>query len=132
MSFFKKLLGGNREKIKVLGKAPTQAAGDLMLLDLMRKQGANFSNPFTLQHYLYLPSEEAAEDAAGDLRSLGYEVEVRRSASNKPNDPVPWLALATEGTLVDERAIEERREQFDSLAQKYGGDYDGWEAAVQR
>jgi len=103
-----------------------------MLLGMMKKQGADFANPFTLQHYLYLPSEETAQSAASELRGLGYEVEVRRSASAKPNDPFPWLALSTEGTLIDETAIDERRVQFEGLAAKYGGDYDGWEAAVPR
>ncbi len=130
VAFLKKLFGGNRAKLKVLGKTTSGADGDRMLIDLMRKLDSNVNNPHTVQHFLYLPNEETAESAGGDLRALGYEVEITRSASPKVDDPFPWLVLASEGTLVNEKTVGDSRSQLEKVAEKFGGNYDGWEAAM--
>jgi len=78
-----------------------------------------------VRHYLYFPKKFIAERAAGRLRDAGFEVEVRKGA-----DGVNWLALATGSPLKDEGDMQRMRDQMEALAADLGGEYDGWEAAV--
>lgn len=120
---------------KLLGKkertVPLDAAtGDLMVLAELEKNGADLTQPRDLVHYLYVPSQGAAEKAAAELRSLGYTAEAKVAARVQPGDPNPWLVLANVDTVVDQGRVRWERARFDELALKYRGEYDGWEAAV--
>ena len=106
------------------------ATGDLMVLAELERNGADLTEPRDLVHYLYVPSQAAANEAAAELRSLGYTAKPQRGAGSQPGDANPWLVLANIDAVVDEERIRWERARFDELAAKYGGDYDGWEAAV--
>ena len=120
---------------KLLGKKETSvpldaAAGDLMVLAQLEKSGADLTQPRDLVHYLYVPSQDAAEQAAAELRNLSYTAEAKLAAGVQPDDPNPWLVLANVDAVVDQERVRWERARFDELAVKYGGEYDGWEAAV--
>src|SRR5436305_11555015 len=65
---------------RVLGKRrqePSPETGDLLMLAELEKTGADLSQPRELVHYLYVPTRDAAETAADELRAQGYAVDVR-------------------------------------------------------
>lgn len=70
------------------------ASDDLMVIAELEKNGADLTQPRDLVHYLYVPSEGAAEKAAAELRTLGYTAEAKLAAGVKRGDPNPWLVLA--------------------------------------
>jgi hypothetical protein len=109
---------------------PDAATGDLLVLAELQKNGANLSQPRDLVHYLYVPSQDAAEKAADELRGLGYTAEAKPAAGVQPDDSNPWLVLANFDAVVDQERVRWERARFDELAAKYRGDYDGWEAAL--
>jgi hypothetical protein len=77
--------------------------------------------------YLYLRTPEDAEAAAEALRAEGY---VGRAApSADPESDRPWLVLASR-ELVGEQSMEDAEAFFRQLAERYDGEYDGWEKAV--
>jgi len=78
-----------------------------------------------MSHYLYFAKKAKAEEAGRHLRERGFEVEVRRGA-----DGTSWLALAKQKAPESADQMEGLREELESLAEKLGGEYDGWEAAV--
>jgi hypothetical protein len=82
-------------------------------------------------HYLYLPSEAVASQAARELYEEGYAVERRPSADAHNNPPNPWLVLAKIETIVNEAQVTRARALFTALAVRHGGEYDGWEAATK-
>jgi len=87
------------------------------------------SKPGTLHvvlHYLYFPEKRAAEEAAVELRSLGFSAEDRLGA-----DGVNWLVLARQELVPSEEAIATARQQMEEIARRGDGEYDGWEAEVQ-
>ncbi len=102
--------------------------GDRMVIEQLRQGGADMTRPREVRHYLYLPTERAANDAAEELRRSGYRSEVRPAAG--PPGPNPWLVLATIEQVVDGDAIGPARRLFTRLATDAGGEYDGWEAAA--
>ena len=69
---------------KLLGKKevlpPDPATGDLRVLAEHEKNGADLTQPRDLVHYLYVPSQDAAEQAAAELRGLGYTAEPKPAA----------------------------------------------------
>lgn len=78
-------------------------------------------------HYLYFPEEQRAAEAASQLRRLGFTTEERRGA-----DGVNWLVLARHDVIPSDDNIVAARQLMEGLAATVGGEYDGWEAEVQR
>lgn len=104
--------------------------GDRAILKELRRAGANLSRPREVVHYLYFPTQVAAEKAAMRLRGEGYAIDVRPAANADEGPPNPWLLEARTHMVVDETTVEPMRQMFESLAAAGAGEYDGWEAAV--
>ena len=71
------------------------------------------------RHFLYFPSKQDAERAGERLRSRGFSVEIRKSASQE------WFTLGTKDSEG-----EQAREELEALAAEFGGEYDGWELTL--
>ena len=91
-----------------------------------KKEAANTAgttkpaSPNVLDHYLYFPKKNHADEAARRLRAKGWQVDVRLGA-----DGENWLALAKQPVKVDEE-IDEVRDELESIADELHGEYDGW------
>ena len=78
-----------------------------------------------MQHYLYIPRKADAEEAGELLRRRGFSVEVRESRADEN-----WLILATNAPPKSGEQMGELRDELESLAAQFGGEYDGWEAPL--
>lgn len=78
-----------------------------------------------MKHYLYFPKKPNAEEAGEQLRSRGFSVQVRKGASGED-----WLTLATKAPPKTGEQMDELRDEMEALAAQFGGEYDGWEAAI--
>ena len=78
----------------------------------------------TVTHSAGFPRRAAAERAAGELRSSGYDATVTRHGLLGAD-----LRASREDALDDDRAVTFTREVFD-VVQRAGGRYDGWSAEV--
>jgi len=117
MGFLRKLLQRRQ--------APT---GDLdaMTLRYLAGAGADLGLARETIHYLYVPTRQAAERAALDLARDGRHIETRAAATGGN-----WLVLVKEHLVVSDESIEALRREFEAAANTLGGEYDGWEAAVE-
>jgi len=79
----------------------------------------------TVLHYIYFPTEQAAQAAAAILNGKGFAVESRLGA-----DGVNWLVLARPRMVPEEAQVERHRAMFEAVASEGRGEYDGWEAEV--
>jgi hypothetical protein len=111
----------------VEGGPPGQA--DKQVLKQLRRLGANLSRPREVIHFLYFPTQVAAERASHHLRGEGYMIDVRPAANAAENPPNPWVMEARIYTVVDDSTVQPMREKFEGIAESGGGEYDGWEAA---
>jgi hypothetical protein len=102
---------------------------DKQVLRQLRRLGANLSQPREVVHFLYFPTQVAAERASHGLRGEGYMIDVRPAANAAESPPNPWLLEARSWIVVDEATVQPMREKFEELAAAGGGEYDGWEAA---
>ena len=129
--WWSKLFPAKHQNYKIVAKFESAQEGDKLILNELRKRGADFQKPREIVHYLYVPTQDASHEAAAKLRKYGFEVTERASADGANNPPNPWLVLARKVTLVDPQTVEEMRIQFEALASESKGEYDGWEAAAQ-
>jgi Regulator of ribonuclease activity B len=104
--------------------------GDKQVLKQLRRLGANLSRPREVVHFLYFPTQVAAEQASHQLRGEGYMIDVRPAANAADNPPNPWLMEARNYAVVDESNVQAMRQKFECLAEAGSGEYDGWEAAA--
>ena len=91
---------------------------------------ADLSKPRLVEHFLYVPSREAGEQAAEALAAHGYAANVEEAVATGGEEEAvpPWLVLASKTAVVDERSVREARDLFEGLAVRHGGEYDGWGA----
>lgn len=78
-----------------------------------------------MKHYLYFPRRSNAEGAGEQLRTRGFAVQIRMGS-----DGEDWLTLATKAAPNTAEEMDEVRDEMESLAEQFGGEYDGWEAAI--
>lgn len=98
---------------------------DLATLDQLRHRGADLSQPRHVIYYLFFPDTTRASAAATALAAAGLDAGVR-----EPERGSETMVVADETAVVDEAAIGERRALLDGIAAQFGGDFDGWEAAI--
>jgi len=67
----------------------------------------------------------SAEEAGNQLCSRDFSVQVRKAAGGED-----WLVLATKAPPKTGEQMDELREEMEALAAQFGGEYDGWEAAI--
>ena len=101
--------------------------GDRQVLAQMRKAGANLSKATEVNFYLYFKERRAADSAAAhaDVDPLVATVRPGANASS-------WLCLVSGQMVPDEAAIHTTAIRLLDLAKRFGGEYDGWEAAVTK
>lgn len=128
---FRRLFGGSSEpkpdQSTKVSHFDTAAEGDRLIVEQLRSLGADLSKPREVLHYVYLPSQDAAQAAGRELEAKGFAVEVR-PAAGAPG-PNPWLCLATIEEVVSVESANAATQSFIALATLHGGEYDGWEAA---
>jgi hypothetical protein len=110
----------------VCSLAACGGSGDAEVIDQLRAAGADLSQAREVRYYLYVPTEEAANDVADRVARDGRGIEVTPAATGSD-----WLVLITEAAVVDEATMAARREEFEGAVAESGGEYDGWEAAVE-
>src|SRR3990170_7273766 len=101
---------------------------DIALLGEMMKQGADLSRPRHALYYLYFGTREAAEAAAAEGRGAGYSCEVREPLAAYPGQ---WsIVCERPDAVLDMTGVREADDLFQGIADRSGGEFDGWEAAV--
>jgi Regulator of ribonuclease activity B len=108
----------------------TGEQSDKRVLKQLRRLGANLARPREVIHFLYFPTQVAAEQASHHLRGEGYMIDVRPAANVADNPPNPWVMEARIVAVVDEASVIPMRAKFEEIAAAGGGEYDGWEAAA--
>ena len=102
---------------------------DLALMGQLLQQGADLNLPRHALYYVYFPSKEAADAGADAGRAAGYACDVRDPL---PEYPGQWLALCERSDAVlDPGGVNAADDLFQGIADRLGGDFDGWEAAAQ-
>jgi hypothetical protein len=102
---------------------------DLQVLGQLMQQGADLTKPRHALYYLYFTSRSSAEAGAEEGQAAGYTCEVRDPL---PENPGQWLLLCERSDAVlDPGGVIAADNLFQDIADRLGGDFDGWEAAAR-
>jgi hypothetical protein len=102
---------------------------DLLVLAQLMAQGAELSKPRHALYYLYFTSKDAAEAGASEASSAGYACDVRDPL---PQNPDQWsLVCERPDAILDPNGVNAADDLFQGIADRLGGDFDGWEAAAR-
>ena len=92
----------------------------------MMAVGADLSRATEVNVYLYFAAEAAAQQVATLLLRTGFaEVSVSPSLRSQ------WACIGSTRMVPDLAEIEQMSALLRGVASAYGGEYDGWEAAVE-
>lgn len=105
---------------------PQDDSGDV--LRRMQSKGDALTKPRDIDFVAIFADENAVESFAGDVRELGYRVEVERG-DVKPQ--LPWDARVIRNMIPTYEAITEFENVLEGIASKYGGQNDGWGCITQ-
>jgi hypothetical protein len=111
--------------------------GDRQLLAAIASHGANMEKAAHTIHYLYFKSLSTANSAAEELRGWGYQnLRVHRAPVSsfwkRLFGPKEYSCIAEIHAVPNESAVFATTDRMNALAAKYGGDYDGWEASIEK
>jgi hypothetical protein len=81
------------------------------------------SKPIPFSFYLYVPDRQRATKCARVLKADGHETEVDRSAA----DDGKWLCLCHATLTLSDGTASKLGDRLVQLANKHGGEFDGWE-----
>ena len=98
-----------------------------MLLDQLRKNGADLSQPRHVIYYSYAPSEEIAQAMGREAEAQGYSAVVREPL---PDFPGQWSLTCETHAVTSPDFVRGADDFFQGLADRNGADYDGWEAST--
>ncbi|SEG59850.1 Regulator of ribonuclease activity B [Bryocella elongata] len=101
--------------------------GDLAVLAQLKARGANLTRERHIVHYLYFATVAGRAEAAAQLKTHHYETRVGDTTAEGDH---PYMLVAERTGLVNETEITRERRLLSSIAEANGGDYDGWEAAL--
>jgi hypothetical protein len=99
---------------------------DLEILETLEEHGEDLAQPREIRIDLLFPDEDSANAAEEELAELGYEVAGFEAAGEEEQ----WSLRATRELRVDRDNVTGFRHRFEELAARYGGEFDGWEAAA--
>ena len=105
-----------------------ERAADEAVIEQLRKAGSDLTQPTEVIHFVYLPDEEAARAFVREVEDRGFAT----TALEPDRDAPVWSVQATHELVVSIESITEARERLTGAAERHGGFYDGWEAAVVR
>ena len=101
--------------------------GDRKVLSQLIEAGSDLSRARHSIHYFYFGSQAAAEAAGDDLLVLNFDVQIGEPLPDEPSSR-RWAVMADRTEIVNESVIRALRPPLTEIAERHGGEYDGWEA----
>jgi len=102
---------------------------DLILLGQLMQQGADLTKARHALYYMYFTDRAAAAAAADQGRGAGYQCNVREPL---PEYPGQWSVVCERpDAMLDPNGVNAADDLFQGMADRLGGEFDGWEAAAR-
>jgi hypothetical protein len=111
--------------------------GDRQVLAALAAHGSDLTKPAHTIHFFYFKTIDAANAAADELKSAGYaNIRAHRapvtSLWERFFGPKLFSCIAETHAVPAEPAVFATTDWMNALAVKLGGEYDGWEASVEK
>ncbi len=83
----------------------------------------NFDQPQIVEFYFYFPTSKLARKADKEMIDEGYGVTIKLV-----DEKDAWLCFTTKEIVPSPEELGRLRKRFEAIAEKYNGEYDGWDA----
>ena len=109
----------------------TRDERDAEILKILVRGRADLTKARHSLFYLYFPTKEQAAAAQAEVMKLeiakekDFKAAVRRAATS-----TNWLCLVEAEMVINASVIARLRSQFEAIAKRGQGEYDGWECAA--
>ena len=101
---------------------------DVQVLSELVKHGVDLLEPRHVIYFLYFPSREAASAALAEAGRTNMVGEISEPLDDHPDT---WgLVLQGHEIVLAPDWVRQIDDELQALADKLGGEYDGWEAAL--
>jgi len=100
---------------------------DLAVLHQLMTAGADLSTTRHVVYYSYAASEAVARAMATEAEAREFSAAVREPL---PQYPGQWSVVCETHAVTSPDFVRESDDFFQELADRHGGEYDGWEASV--
>jgi hypothetical protein len=100
---------------------------DLMVLDQLMKNGADLTESRHVIYYSYAPSQDVAQAMGREAKEAGWAPDLREPL---PDFPEQWGVVCERQAVTSPDFVREADDFFQSLADRHGAEYDGWEASA--
>lgn len=114
-------------KMKLEPVAAPDSDLDKVVIDQLQKAGSNLTKPHAIDFYLYFPDKPVALEAAAKMAKAGFQVKFGKAAKGDK-----WLCIARKSLVPELPAIQEIGRNLTEMATSLKGEYDGWEAGVEK
>ena len=111
----------------VAAEVSTSHPGDTQILTILSER-VDLSLPRDQVHYLYFPTEEAARAALVEAQQVGWVGE-REGVYQLDGYPDWSMTVRRDDQPTNAATMPGIRAFFEELAERFNGEYDGWEAA---
>ena len=98
---------------------------DAEVIEQLRLAGSDTSKPHPIEFFLYFPTAKAADAVCDILRSQNFTASAQPSASTSD-----FVCLATKSLIPTVEEMNRLTIEFNSLAARFDGEYDGWGSPV--
>lgn len=104
---------------------------------VLAQAGSDLSKPAHTLHYFYFKSMDAVTRAAAELQAAGYRLTRAEKAPpasfwQRIVGPRQYVCIAETHAVPAEAQVFATTDWMNALAAKTGGEYDGWEASVEK
>ena len=101
---------------------------DILVLMQLTQAGANLTAPRHVLYYLYFNDRASAETVASAATASAFATTVREPI---PENPGNWgVVCERQSYVLSMDLVRDNTDYFESLAARFGGVYDGWEASA--
>jgi uncharacterized protein (TIGR01619 family) len=98
------------------------------LLDVLVKQGDVLTAARKVQHWMYFPSKESRASFRAEAASAGFKIGSESESTVQGNCPFGLTVFRTQS--IEQSQIDTTVIELLELADRFGGEYDGWETPV--
>lgn len=120
----------NARFLKTEGLFSTRSEANRRIMGDFLKGSHKVGKTTEITNYFYFSEQTDALLAAEDLGEIGFTMD--DPIHTEGNSKMPWLLLCWIDLVLDDENMNRLNEFLDSIAEKYNGNYGGWEMAVNK
>ena len=118
-------MADDEAEFEILSEGGPPDEHDLEILETLEEHGDDLAEPREIRVDLLLPERAGGGGRRLRAEEAGYDV-VGFEATGEEE---PWAIRASRDLRVDRENVTGFRSHFHDLAERHGGEFDGWEAA---